>query len=505
PDDLEIVPAVGKFHLSAHKLECFSRFSLMFMQGAGHIDGEILETLWAPFNKILPTARSMSLAHRQEVYDNHMRDANCKKLVAIVKSLCKKYEAASEGVNLTMVLGPFEELTVSLDGDKIKQWQEALDNAASHRGIALDIYTLRMEKAPTLAEIRLQLVESNLSFAGRKGSVAWLAEGINIQEAQDALRLEIQLLPSNPSVTQKTSIEVKRQRLFSRITKFHDSGDHFSNGLNVEHVSGPQDNPAFCPHENGNDLDEQEFWKGIIEDQSYDNEDEDISPESLGLWMPSTIGIQAATRAGLEVLVNEEAQLHIGQANDSLERLRTHLGQKSVLYHMQVRSSSSVWTDTRLKNDIKRLILKINKDVQSYHRAWDAMISLGASDDQLRKYQKVSPRDLSIDKEVTEENRFGQGSDVLPWFWHIGGVDLGSGADWTEECKWSHSCWRWHLESNQTSEVFRVSWLKAKARYERWNEELQMVEGEMFWTTLWFKHQEREWERRCKQAIAPGH
>ena len=65
PEDLEIVPTVGKCHLSAHKLECFPRFSLMFIRGSGHIDGEILETLWAPFNKILTTARSMSLAHRQ--------------------------------------------------------------------------------------------------------------------------------------------------------------------------------------------------------------------------------------------------------------------------------------------------------------------------------------------------------------------------------------------------------------------------------------------------------
>ena len=54
-------------------------------------------------------------------------------------------------------------------------------------------------------------------------------------------------------------------------------------------------------------------------------------------------------------------------------------------------------------------------------------------------------------------------------------------------------------------EVFRVSWLKAKARYDRWNEEFQMVQAEMFWTTLWFKHQENEWERRFKKAIVPGH
>ncbi|KAI6035870.1 hypothetical protein EDC04DRAFT_2868764 [Pisolithus marmoratus] len=57
PPALEIVPAVGKFHLAAHKLSCFPRYSLNFIKGAGHLDGEILETL-------------------QEVYDDHMRDSN---------------------------------------------------------------------------------------------------------------------------------------------------------------------------------------------------------------------------------------------------------------------------------------------------------------------------------------------------------------------------------------------------------------------------------------------
>ncbi|KAI6038369.1 hypothetical protein EDC04DRAFT_2604107 [Pisolithus marmoratus] len=83
PPGLEIIPAVGKFHLAAHKLSCFPRYSLNFIKGAGHLDGEILETLWAPFNKISPTARSMTQAHRQEMYDDHMRDSNWKKVVRI--------------------------------------------------------------------------------------------------------------------------------------------------------------------------------------------------------------------------------------------------------------------------------------------------------------------------------------------------------------------------------------------------------------------------------------
>jgi hypothetical protein len=83
PDNTEIVAVVGKFHLSAHKLLCFARYSLNFIVGAGQVDGEILETLWAPFTKISPTARSMSQAHCQEILDDHMRNSNWKKLVGI--------------------------------------------------------------------------------------------------------------------------------------------------------------------------------------------------------------------------------------------------------------------------------------------------------------------------------------------------------------------------------------------------------------------------------------
>ena len=79
----DLIPAVGKFHLAAHVPSCFARFSLNFVQGAGQLDGEILETLWSEFNKVSASTCSMSKAHRAEVYDDHMRDSNWKKLVGM--------------------------------------------------------------------------------------------------------------------------------------------------------------------------------------------------------------------------------------------------------------------------------------------------------------------------------------------------------------------------------------------------------------------------------------
>ena len=79
----DLIPAMGKSHLAAHVPSCFARFSLNFVQGAGQLDGEILETLWSEFNKVSASACSMSKAHRAEVYDDHMRDSNWKKLVGM--------------------------------------------------------------------------------------------------------------------------------------------------------------------------------------------------------------------------------------------------------------------------------------------------------------------------------------------------------------------------------------------------------------------------------------
>jgi hypothetical protein len=83
----QFIPAVDKFHLGAHIPQCFARFSLNFVRGAGQLDGDILETLWEEFNKVSSSARSMSNAHWTEVCDDHMRDSNWKKLVGIGKPL----------------------------------------------------------------------------------------------------------------------------------------------------------------------------------------------------------------------------------------------------------------------------------------------------------------------------------------------------------------------------------------------------------------------------------
>lgn len=81
PLDLEIMRAIGVWHVHGHVAECFSRYYPGFVLGSGHVDGEILETLWSDLNLISGSTRGMGTSHRREVLDDHMNDSNWKKLI----------------------------------------------------------------------------------------------------------------------------------------------------------------------------------------------------------------------------------------------------------------------------------------------------------------------------------------------------------------------------------------------------------------------------------------
>jgi hypothetical protein len=48
--------------------------------------------------------------------------------------------------------------------------------------------------------------------------------------------------------------------------------------------------------------------------------------------------------------------------------------------------------------------------------------------------------------------------------------------------------------------VYQGSWLRAKARYLQWSEELRLVEYEMQWTVNWFHWKQMQWKKRLKDV-----
>ena len=81
PDGLELRLGIGLFHIHGHQDTCLARYSPSFIEGGRQIDGETIETLWAPLNEISRSTRGMLTSHCREVIDDHMNDSNWKKLI----------------------------------------------------------------------------------------------------------------------------------------------------------------------------------------------------------------------------------------------------------------------------------------------------------------------------------------------------------------------------------------------------------------------------------------
>ncbi|KIM78567.1 hypothetical protein PILCRDRAFT_75318 [Piloderma croceum F 1598] len=62
-----------------------------------------------------------------------------------------------------------------------------------------------------------------------------------------------------------------------------------------------------------------------------------------------------------------------------------------------------------------------------------------------------------------------------------------------------YSGFAWY-DSTDLLLVYRVSWLRAKARFFRWSEELRLVEYEMQWTINWFRWKEGQWRTRLSEV-----
>ena len=54
------------------------------------------------------------------------------------------------------------------------------------------------------------------------------------------------------------------------------------------------------------------------------------------------------------------------------------------------------------------------------------------------------------------------------------------------------------------SSVYRINWLRARAKKSRWEEEITLIRREMEWTQLFFNHKAKEWKDMADDSGTPG-
>jgi len=153
------------------------------------------------------------------------------------------------------------------------------------------------------------------------------------------------------------------------------------------------------------------------DDSDVEAEEEADYPEHAVIFLPSQLKETERQRCGLVEMGNQEAALRIGQINDALHSLRMVLGEKSLMLRTSVRNACSQKQVTRAWGDVNRLEAQAQRYCKAYEQARKALASLGALDSH---YQDITKDDLKMPGDITEENRMGQRSDSLAWFWRLG-------------------------------------------------------------------------------------
>ncbi|KIN97240.1 hypothetical protein M404DRAFT_32463 [Pisolithus tinctorius Marx 270] len=54
----------------------------------------------------------------------------------------------------------------------------------------MDIYEVRLEKAPTMKAIEIDLIHNDRSFSSSHGSATWIARALKVEQAQIVLAMD---------------------------------------------------------------------------------------------------------------------------------------------------------------------------------------------------------------------------------------------------------------------------------------------------------------------------
>ncbi|KAG2033074.1 hypothetical protein BDR03DRAFT_872783, partial [Suillus americanus] len=471
PISMNIIPVIGLWHVHGHQDSCFVWYASNFIHGTGRIDGEIMETLWAPLNIISPSARGMGTPHRKEVLDYQMNDCNFMKMIRMTTFLSRKLKEAIKGAAESKLV--FDNLNETAQPDMFILWKEEEALAHANRAedpAAMEIYEVQLERGKCLLSLELHLLQAQnhpdhpvINPPGRRGAATWLATGLTIEESQISL-----------------SRDVKRVGQIWEVDVNHEKGSCKAS----QNMFVTPDFPVIVH----NSLDDNyEDYSDINEDQNPSPDIHNASifqPEFTVIPLPSNIGEVRCRELGLTNLMKEEIALQEGQANDALHAIRVHLCDKAVIFCNTVQSAKSQASSTRAWTQVRSVEAVVNLNASIYLKCWLQLAKL-PDHNLLKKYLPLKKEDLKASSVVADPNARGQRDTSLSWFWSLDVQGDTSRNDWM-------------------TKFYRINWLCMKALRDCWNEEVMIVKHEMQWSINFFKHRAKQWLGHIHNATSAG-
>ncbi|KAG6809653.1 hypothetical protein H0H92_015320 [Tricholoma furcatifolium] len=469
---------VPKFHLPPHKHECHGPFSLNYTAGVGRTDGEGVERNWSWLNGVAPSTSQMGPGARHDTLDDFMGFYNYRKTVELGDTLLKNLvKAIPQAILHRNAFRAFTDGLRKEHLDDLRQWEKMRMDWEKDPKMP-DPY-LVAENTVSVSEIRLQLAEEDYQKVENGGSPSldftpsgFIIGGLALEADQMALRLEA--AKKNPTPTQEESIQRKRTALLRKFLKYCEAQRQFMPKLPVLDVTK-------------------------------------VDPEFLELRLPSSLPSLERVALCTPELIMIEDRLRVGHLSESLSDLRHQLRTRTFVAKFRDENAKSQASWTRMRTLQDQIERKIRAACDHYRLSREALLSLrgpGKWEEQFCELKKEDIRSIN-ERTVTEEEQVanetaeqidntsdveslmktasvlrlqtGEGSRSVSWIWYgATSKEVESDAD------------------GSLHDSIRLEWMKARARAERWREEVILLEEEMRrvlqycgWQAEWWDQQAR--------------
>ncbi|KAG1719439.1 uncharacterized protein EDB91DRAFT_1240601 [Suillus paluster] len=416
------------FHIAAHIESCQTQFSFNWTPGVGRTDGEAPERGWANINRVAGSTKEMGPGARRDTLNDQFSDWNWKKIMALGKTMLRKItEAIVAEKEHRLALW---ELESSINDSEV--------GAASLAAWRTEIEAWEMDRsqcnpfqprvgAMTQASVRLELAQrdaneledgSAISLHSEVTCSVLISTGIDLEDAQCRLRVDSSALGQHTTDIQRTKVLTRRNVLQRCLDAWTDIQKLYMPMIPNLRISAI-------------------LLTGINSDNSGCPVPDLTSgkAEDFQLLLPSKI---CDTVPCNKTLLETEWSLRFAQATDSLNECRSHIRLRRQLYQFKVQHLRGQGPNTRARKTM---------DYTTHHldrTGWE---------------HKLQPLKKAHLRPIGDFGQQTQGTAIMSWIWLTHGISSD--------------------DSEGLQDSLRVEWCKARARRNRWLEEVQLLLEEM--------------------------
>ena len=293
-----------------------------------------------------------------------------------------------------------------------------------------------------------------------RGTAAWIAQGIKLQEAQyvlssrlrsyDLIKVRLRLASSardikpHSSNAAKLNFTQKCQRLTAQIQ----AHEQRANTYMVPHVNLEEPVPVNdmkVPNQNANNAQNIDDENGDASDDQdppagFQDEDEEIPAYKMRIALPSSLSREEIIARGIRHVLEAELDLRSGQAEDRLADLRILLAWSAALYRQGIRTANSYKSRNRAWAESRNISKAIRIQSRAYAQARGVLLKftfeLSPAGREIRaKYRELTKDDLKTSTELISYDVRGNRNEPISWIWHSAGASDSNNDEWLRECE----------------------------------------------------------------------